>query len=630
MKRFLRLAMLLFVIGAAIYTYIHFSTSNPEVRKDHLGHISSDASAIIQFYDKPQFALGIEALNQVAGANCNMEAFENISDQLFDEIFMRGSLAIFSCENGNRFECVVERKNNRTPLGVDGWKSQLTSNDLNILTYPVHTESSEDGISFNDKEKPFFLSDGKARMIILHENEFTLNLEQNNWNSDRLKYTVHEISKVNGRLHLNGFSIPRDNQLLQSVHSVERTFSSIIPNSFESFYWNQVLGENEFGASESLVINFDEDEIICGLRIDLDNEKSRNLLRASTGKINVLNSESQIAEFFAGHMDVNFYALLKDWLICASSESAISKFNDDLKANRMWAHSSDYHRIQDQISIDGTSIGLTRTNDKMEILSQSSGDPSGALYNVIDVYYNSTSLIDPVADIRPSIENIVAIQNETPFEFTNHYTGETEWLFQDEDLNLVLMTKENEVLFKRNISEEVIGEFKVVDALKNNKFQIAFNTKNYIYIIDRKGRNLENFPIKLENEASNELSVVDYDNQRNYRLFIALDDGHIANYTISGKKVRGWNYKSNVVPIIYPITHLRLGNKDYLFTLNDNYEIQLLDRKGNIRHPLIEQPEGLNSMAFEIIRKDDIQNSGIRYSNLEGKEVDFMFGKSES
>ena len=123
--------------------------------------------------------------------------------------------------------------------------------------------------------------------------------------------------------------------------------------------------------------------------------------------------------------------------------------------------------------------------------------------------------------------------------------------------------------------------------------------------------------------------MIDYEKNENYRLIQALDNGKVENFTIGGSRVKGWKYKTVEKAVIYPITHLKLGNKDYLFTLNEDYEIQLLNRQGQVRHPLDDQPKGLDSFAFEIFEKGNIQESGILY-NSKGEQKEFVFGKGSS
>ena len=332
--------------------------------------------------------------------------------------------------------------------------------------------------------------------------------------------------------------------------------------------------------------------------------------------------------------NANHYSLINGWVLCANKSEDLSAYAK-LIAESNWSNSNSYSSISEKMGMNLASVEYNFSDEGSIEIVQNVFTKEGQHYNIVDVLDSDNLVLaekkneEVEREENPPSENESEINFAEAFTFVNHYTREKELVVQDKENNLLLMSKDHQIIFKRKLDGPVIGQFKMVDALKNNKYQLLFNTGNKIYLIDRKGRDVEHFPIKLDSPASNELAVLDYDGDKNYRLFIGLDNGEIRNYTIKAKRVNGWKYQKREKAIIYPVTHLRLGSKDYLFTLNEDYEIQLLDRKGKIRHPLEQQPEDLENLAFEIFKESKIQNSGIRYM-VNGKEKEFVFGKSSS
>ena len=171
----------------------------------------------------------------------------------------------------------------------------------------------------------------------------------------------------------------------------------------------------------------------------------------------------------------------------------------------------------------------------------------------------------------------------TPIYVKNHLNGENEILAQDEDNALYLFNEFGQRLFKAKLHEKIMGHPQQVDALKNEKLQYLFNTKNFIYLIDRNGRNVTGFPIELSSPAITELALFDYDSDKDYRLLITCANKRIYNYNIQGKKISGWKHNKASDLTVHPFKHLAVSGKDYLITGESNGKIHLLDRRGKNR-----------------------------------------------
>jgi hypothetical protein len=169
-----------------------------------------------------------------------------------------------------------------------------------------------------------------------------------------------------------------------------------------------------------------------------------------------------------------------------------------------------------------------------------------------------------------------------PFLFLNHNTGATEIFVQDQKNNIYLISASGKVLWKAAIREKISGDAFMIDYYKNGKYQILFSGRDYLHLIDRNGNYVDKFPVKMRSPATNTLSVFDYENNKDYRLFIAGDDRKIYAYDRSGSTVRGWNLFNARGKVTEPVKFFRVKGKDYLFTVDDQ-SVYLLDRTGNIR-----------------------------------------------
>ncbi len=182
------------------------------------------------------------------------------------------------------------------------------------------------------------------------------------------------------------------------------------------------------------------------------------------------------------------------------------------------------------------------------------------------------SLLDSVAITKPTLVK-------------NHNSNEREVIIQDASDNLYLMSNNGRMLWKKPLDGPILSEIVQIDYYKNNKLQYIFNTKNKIYILDRNGNHVANFPVKLPSTATNGLAVIDYDNNRNYRFFIACENRKVYLYNSKGNLVPGWKFKGSEGLVNQPLQHFRTSNKDYL-VFSDDRKNYILDRRGNIRVPI--------------------------------------------
>ncbi|MBS2213068.1 DUF3352 domain-containing protein [Carboxylicivirga mesophila] len=175
-----------------------------------------------------------------------------------------------------------------------------------------------------------------------------------------------------------------------------------------------------------------------------------------------------------------------------------------------------------------------------------------------------------------------------PVLVDNHYTREKEVIVQDDAHNLYLLSNTGRVLWKKPLDSEILGDVIQIDYYRNNKLQYLFNTRKSIYLLDRNGNHVANFPVRLPSDATNGMAVFDYDNNRNYRFFIACENRHIYLYNNKGNTVSGWKFDKTDGRVIMPVQHFRSNGKDYIAFADDkrNY---ICDRKGNIRVKLNKQ-----------------------------------------
>lgn len=219
--------------------------------------------------------------------------------------------------------------------------------------------------------------------------------------------------------------------------------------------------------------------------------------------------------------------------------------------------------------------------------------------------------------------NLDSSLSSNVFIVKNHYNKQNEILVQDDKNTLYLLNAKGELLWKRQCNEKIKSKVFQIDAFKNNKLQLLFNTNNYIYLIDRNGKNVDNFPIKLKNKSTTPLSLFDYDNNRNYRILIACGK-NILNYNKEGKIVEGWNFTKANSNISRPIQLFQVMGKDFILVYEDDGTINLLNRKGEIRIP-VKQKLQFSENLFTLKKGNSLATSSITNTKHDGSLVNILF-----
>lgn len=120
-----------------------------------------------------------------------------------------------------------------------------------------------------------------------------------------------------------------------------------------------------------------------------------------------------------------------------------------------------------------------------------------------------------------------------------------------------------------------------VDYHKNGKIHYLVATKQKLHIIDQKGDEVKDSPIKLPATASGEISIFDYDKKKDYRLLYTATNNQIYNITLKGLELPDWQKPK--VTGNGSISFQRTNGKDYLIYKYNGESVRIFDRRGRER-----------------------------------------------
>ncbi len=192
-----------------------------------------------------------------------------------------------------------------------------------------------------------------------------------------------------------------------------------------------------------------------------------------------------------------------------------------------------------------------------------------------------------------------------PQTVINHLNKRPEIVVQDASNTLYLINGGGDILWKKTLDAPIVGKVEQVDFYRNGKLQYLFTTSRSIQLIDRLGRNVEDFPLRLPAAITSGISVIDYNRNGNYRIFVACENKNIYGFERSGKPLKGWSPHKMDAQVRFPITHFVADTRDYLMILDEEGTVHLVNRKGRDRKgPSETKSHFLQNFSVEINRSE--------------------------
>ncbi len=341
--------------------------------------------------------------------------------------------------------------------------------------------------------------------------------------------------------------------------------------------------------------------------------------------INRLNIPELLPQLFGWQFNKirkPYFTSIADYIIFGNSSEALQNFITAYENNKTLANDKNYTAFAENISTEANVYiysAIARStafysNFVTEVLAKNMEQKSELLHKFeaigIQFTFNNKLFYSNVfLKYNPLYKQETGTLWETkldttvsskPYLVVNHNTKAKEVLVQDDANKIYLISNTGKIIWTKQLNEKIMSDVLQLDVLKNNKLQMLFNTGSTIYMYDRNGNDMKGFPIRLKSPATNQLSVVDYENNRDYRIFIACENKKILCYKANGEPVDGFQFDKTTNPVYLPIQYFSAANKDHLCAIDVKGKIYILDRKGDIRIKLKEQmAQGIRDFYIE-------------------------------
>ncbi len=398
-------------------------------------------------------------------------------------------------------------------------------------------------------------------------------------------------SNSNGFLSITYNNYLTFNKNLNTFNHTKDTFvNPLLKHSIE-------FGEVYFNDSNLFIIN--SEDIIATKEALLNQqniaEDYRNVTIYNYSNPNIFNYS--LSPFII-NVTANNYCILDQFVVFGNSTEALENVIANYQNQTTFSSREYYKNVVSKVSTDASILQVLTPESLSHTFQQNIN--SAKDFNFKDY---KTSVLQFIYDrdfahvnavINKAKHNYrdqtisevfnISLENEilnNPQFVINHQTKQKEIIVQDINNKLYLISNNGKIIWTKQIDGAILGRVNQIDMYKNGRLQLAFATKNHVYILDRNGKDVDNYPLKFKDEITQPLAVFDYDKRKKYRLFVTQNNSVLV-YDIKGKPVKGFDFNKTKSPILTTPKHIRIGTKDYIVIKTEN-KLHIVSRRGKTR-----------------------------------------------
>ncbi|MCF8335276.1 MAG: VCBS repeat-containing protein [Bacteroidales bacterium] len=361
--------------------------------------------------------------------------------------------------------------------------------------------------------------------------------EDKKYVQSKLSQISKEVSSEAGNSHVQKISINEETQYPVYKLPIDNLFNHLFGDIFQGIsnrYFTLIGQYAVFGGSQDLLREFIYSNVL-------------------NKTLNYNKNHQEFSEYFSNRSNFHFYTNMY------RSPSLVSNFlktdlQKGLRKNK--EHFRKFQALACQLMGNGDMI-----------------------YNNLFIKYLPKISEEPQTTWETHLDTAT---NFKPALVENHYTGKNEIFVQDLNNKIYLINKAGRVLWEKQIDEHIMSDIYQIDYYKNGKLQMLFNTKNNIHLIARNGNYVEKYPVRLPSPATAPLSVFDYENNKNYRIFVPCENKRVYDFSKEGNIITGWQFNKTDTEVTQRVQHFRIGTRDYI-VFADQYQIYILNRRGQVR-----------------------------------------------
>jgi hypothetical protein len=370
-------------------------------------------------------------------------------------------------------------------------------------------------------------------------------------------------------------------------------------------------------------------------------------------EIFMMETEEFPAHLFNGNFEGfgdSYFALVGETIVIANSSKAIKLIIDDWKRGNTWSKSGDKKNLTAMLS-EPAGFGMVlemqkfwntieeRSSPGWKSFFQRYGSELRAFDRVvlktkhsgkktkIHIGISHQQVLSGISEEQASLTENISVPFPSslvygPVRIQNFIDNSMEIVVQDKSNRVFLLTSEGEVIFSNEVEGPIVSELFQFDFYKNGKLQLIFATEGMIYGFDRTGNSLPGFPIALANESISHLNLLDYEGDRNYRIFVGTQKGNLYLMDKYGTALEGWNPKAIGSSFaVKPAHHRVAGIGDRMVVLETNGKINFFNRRGEPESGSPVQVKGVLGSDYVLLERGTAKETQLVTVTKEGEVI---------
>ena len=214
------------------------------------------------------------------------------------------------------------------------------------------------------------------------------------------------------------------------------------------------------------------------------------------------------------------YAIVDQYLVMANDFSALQEIISCYRSGRTLDLTDNFKTFQNNM-LESANVSLYFACSAEKLFSMQFASDKDLVYSCLSL--RKISAVKEESNVQWKA-NLAAPLKGKPCIVSGLTSQMGNVVVFDAQNNMYFIDSEGHIIWNKEISEAPMSEIKEVDYFNDGRRQFLFNTANYLMLVDRNGEFVDGFPKRLLAEASNGLSVFDYDGTKNYRVMICGTD----------------------------------------------------------------------------------------------------------
>jgi len=394
----------------------------------------------------------------------------------------------------------------------------------------------------------------------------------------------------------------------KALAEIKSNYNIDIENYFNGMILNEIGTISTFsssGKSDDFIFfksKKESEELLNHINPKTQNKPfSENYRGYKISKFEVNNVLSKLYGQMFNTVNENYFTYVDGYLIFANSASSLKAFINNFLSKKVLDNNSTFINFKDQIGsrcnffyYTNPSMGNWNKSVKKKwksfIVKENWTNVSGFVYQLSsknELFYNNVVLqYESNQNEETQLDWIVNLDDNitiSPQIVYNHSSKKNNIIIQDDKKTVYLINSKGKVLWKKQMGGIILDKVNQMDFYKNGKLQYIFNTEDSLYIVDRLGRDVENYPIKLSAKSKRGHALLDYDKNRKYRILVPSENGMVYNYSKDGKLVTGWKFEKMEKAVSHQIEYANVRGKDYIYIMDRDGNTSIVGRNGRKR-----------------------------------------------